>query len=66
MARAEDYRRYAAECVRIARETHNPQEKATLIKMAEKWRQLAEKAQAEAEKAEAEKAEHKRRPEEAD
>ena len=54
MARAEDYRRYAAECIRIARATNNAQEKATLIKMAEKWRQLAEKA------------DHERGPEETD
>ena len=45
MARAEDYRRYGAECVRISQQTDNAQQKATLLQMAEKWLELAEKAE---------------------
>ena len=48
MARAEKYRRYAAECLRIARTTQDPREKATLLAMADKWRELADKAESDA------------------
>ena len=43
MARADEYREYAAECVRIAQDLQNLQERTTLLLMAEKWRELAEK-----------------------
>ena len=41
MGRAEDYRRYAAECLRIAQTILSPAEKNMLLQMAETWRQLA-------------------------
>ena len=47
VARAEKYRRHAAECLRIARTTQDPREKATLLAMADKWRELADKAESE-------------------
>ena len=45
MLRADEYRRYAAECLRIAQQAFDPAEKARLVDMAEKWRELAEKAE---------------------
>jgi hypothetical protein len=42
--RAEQYRRYAAECVRLASHTDDALEKGVLLQMAEHWRQLAERA----------------------
>ncbi len=47
MARAEEYRRYAAECIRVAQQTKNSSDKAMLLDMAQKWRALAEKAASE-------------------
>lgn len=44
MARAEDYRRYAAECLRVAQQLTDPTDKAKLVQMAQKWRELAQKA----------------------
>jgi hypothetical protein len=44
-ARAEQYRRYAADCVRVAQETTNPADKAMLLQMAETWRRMADKAE---------------------
>jgi hypothetical protein len=41
MGKAEDYRRYAAECLRIARIISSPAEKSTMLQMAETWRRLA-------------------------
>jgi hypothetical protein len=43
MARADEYRRYAAECVRVAQSTSNPNDKQMMLEMAQKWRELAEK-----------------------
>lgn len=45
MGNAEQYRRYAAECVRLARQSQYPQEKDTLLSMAAAWRRLAEHAE---------------------
>jgi hypothetical protein len=45
MSRVDDYRRYAAECLRIAQETCDPEAKARLLDMAQKWRELGEKAE---------------------
>jgi hypothetical protein len=39
--RVEAYRRYAAECVRLAQIISNPTEKSVLLQMAETWRRLA-------------------------
>jgi hypothetical protein len=41
MAIAEDYRRNAAECARIAARTKDPDAKALLLKMADSWLALA-------------------------
>jgi hypothetical protein len=41
MGRAKDYRRYAAECLRIAQTISSPTEKNVLLHMAETWRRLA-------------------------
>jgi hypothetical protein len=40
-SRAEQYRRYAAECVRLASLTDDTLEKGVLLQMAEQWQQLA-------------------------
>jgi hypothetical protein len=44
MSRAEEYQRYAAECVRVAQDTANPNDKALLLEMARRWLELAERA----------------------
>jgi hypothetical protein len=43
MARADEYRRHAAECLRVAQRVSDPNDKALLIQMAQRWRELAEK-----------------------
>jgi hypothetical protein len=43
MSRATEYRGYAAQCIRVARQTEKPEDKALLLEMAEKWRELADK-----------------------
>ena len=40
-SRAEQYRRYAAECVRLASLTDDALEKGVLLQMAEQWQELA-------------------------
>src|SRR5438552_1431934 len=45
MSRVDEYRRYAAECLRIAQETSDPEAKARLLNMAQKWRELGKKAE---------------------
>ena len=45
MARADEYRRYAAECVRVAQTTSTPTDKQLMLEMAQKWRELAEKVE---------------------
>jgi hypothetical protein len=46
MAKAEDYRRYAAECVRFAQKLRDQAGAAALLlEMAERWRTLAEQAE---------------------
>jgi hypothetical protein len=45
MVRAERYRRYAAECVRLARKADTFAEKDLLLQMAEHWRRLAQRAE---------------------
>ena len=44
MAKGDDYRRYASECVRLAQQTASATEKDLLLQMAETWRRLAERA----------------------
>jgi hypothetical protein len=45
MSRAEQYRRYAAECLRLANASEDAREKAMLLQMAEQWHRLAERAE---------------------
>ena len=52
MGKAEDYRRYAAECLRIARIISSPAEKNTMLQMAETWRRLASQIESRAPAAE--------------
>ncbi len=47
MSRAGQYRRYAAECLRLASSRDDVREKAALLQMAEQWRRLAERAEKE-------------------
>lgn len=48
MASADDYRRYAAECVALAQRMSDPADKAHMLQMAQAWRELAEKHEAKA------------------
>jgi hypothetical protein len=41
---AVDYRRYAAECVRLVQQVADPDDKARLLDMAETFRELADKS----------------------
>jgi hypothetical protein len=45
MAKPEDYRRYAAECLRLAQGFRGRAEAAMLLEMAERWRRLAKEAE---------------------
>jgi hypothetical protein len=45
MTPGEEYRQYAAECVRVAQQIQNPHDKALLLDMALRWRELAEKVE---------------------
>jgi hypothetical protein len=45
MAKPEDCRRYAAECLRLAQELRGRAEAAILLEMAERWRRLAKEAE---------------------
>jgi hypothetical protein len=42
MGKVEQYRHYAAECFRLSQHALDPEEKDTLLAMAEAWRRLAE------------------------
>ena len=50
MDRVEEYRRYAMECLRVARQSSNPNDKAMLLEMAQKWQELAERIEQQAER----------------
>jgi hypothetical protein len=45
MASADEYRRHASECVRLAQEAQTAGDKALLLRMAETWLRLAEQAE---------------------
>jgi hypothetical protein len=45
MQLVEQYKRRAAECVRMAERTDNAGDKALLLQMAQTWMRLAEKAE---------------------
>jgi hypothetical protein len=42
----EEFRRHADECVKLARETTNPEHRASLLSMAQSWRRLADMREA--------------------
>jgi hypothetical protein len=42
MARGEEYRRYAKECLEMARTSEDPQVRAALLQMAQTWFRLAD------------------------
>ena len=44
MARADDYRRYAAECLALAQRAKTPQDRTHLLDMAHAWNELAGRA----------------------
>jgi len=44
MSSADRYREFAAECLRVAQRSSNPDDKALLLEMAEVWRRMAERA----------------------
>jgi hypothetical protein len=44
MGKAERYRHYAAECIRLAQQSQYPPEKDMLLRMASTWSRLAEQA----------------------
>jgi hypothetical protein len=44
--KADLYRHYAAECIRLAQQSPYPPEKDMLLSMAASWRRLAEHAEA--------------------
>jgi hypothetical protein len=46
MPLADKYTGYAAECVRVAQQTTNPNDKLLLLQMAETWRRVAERTEA--------------------
>ena len=45
MASNEDYRNLAAECLRIAHENQTPKNRAVLLRMAEIWSRMADRAE---------------------
>jgi hypothetical protein len=45
MGKAEQYRHYAAECIRLAQQSQYPPEKDMLLQMASIWRRLAEQTE---------------------
>ena len=45
MEQSDQYKRRAAECVRMAERTHSAEDKVMLLQMAQTWMRLAEKAE---------------------
>jgi hypothetical protein len=46
MSRADDYRRYAAECLALAQRAKAPGDRARLVEMAHAWNEMAVKVAA--------------------
>jgi hypothetical protein len=46
MTSADDFRRYAAECVALAQRMSDPADKAHMLQIAQAWRDLADKLDA--------------------
>jgi hypothetical protein len=42
MDATQDYRRFAQECMEVARTVHNPETRETMLRMAQIWLRLAE------------------------
>jgi hypothetical protein len=42
---ADEYRSYAAECLRLAQKARSDDERARLLSMGQAWRELADKAE---------------------
>ena len=51
MTSADDYRRYALECLRLEHDASDPDDKARLLQMAQAWHDLADKIAATADNA---------------
>jgi hypothetical protein len=49
MTSADDFHRYAAECVALAQQMSDPADKAHMLQMAQAWRELADKLAGKAE-----------------
>ncbi len=45
MHRVAEYRRYAAECLRVAHQSNDPNDKSLLLEMAQRWRELADRVE---------------------
>jgi hypothetical protein len=45
MQRVEEYRRYAAECLRVAHQSNDSHDKSLLLEMAQRWRELADRVE---------------------
>ena len=45
MGKAQDYRRYAAQCISLAQQAQAPEDKNALLSMASAWLRLAEHAE---------------------
>jgi hypothetical protein len=43
MPKSEEYREFAAECLRVAHQLKDPTERSKLIRMAQIWQELAER-----------------------
>jgi len=54
VAKSDEYRRYAAECFKIAHSAADEQHRATFLKMAQVWLDLAHKTQTDADGSEEE------------
>jgi hypothetical protein len=48
MPSADDFRRYAAECVSLAQRMSDPADRAHMLQMAQAWRDLADKLESKA------------------
>jgi len=45
MHRVAEYRHYAAECLRVAHQSNDPNDKSLLLEMAQRWRELADRVE---------------------
>jgi hypothetical protein len=52
MSRSDDYRRFAAECLKIAHDAEDEQQRAIFVEMARAWSALAQRGETNADSAE--------------